>query len=71
MAFISEVFAPRPVMSRKLSALATDWRRAQRKRALRDRTFRELAALSDRDLCDLNISRADIRAIARDAAERD
>jgi uncharacterized protein YjiS (DUF1127 family) len=32
-------------------------------------TFNELSILSDRDLADIGISRADIPAIARDAAQ--
>lgn len=32
-------------------------------------TFRELQALSDRDLADIGISRGDIERIAREAAE--
>ena len=41
----------------------------QKRRAAYRRTFDELMALSDRDLRDLDISRADIPAIARDAAD--
>ncbi|MBD3625808.1 MAG: DUF1127 domain-containing protein [Rhodobacteraceae bacterium] len=44
----------------------SDWRR---RRAIYNRTYRELAALTDRDLADISISRADIAAIARKAAD--
>jgi uncharacterized protein YjiS (DUF1127 family) len=38
------------------------------RRAIFNRTVAELDALTDRDLADLGIPRADIRRIARDAA---
>jgi uncharacterized protein YjiS (DUF1127 family) len=54
---------PRPLRS----ALADfgAWRERQ---ALYNRTVSELDALTDRDLADLGIPRADIRRIAREAA---
>jgi uncharacterized protein YjiS (DUF1127 family) len=44
-------------------------RRAMRRRALYGRTLGELAALSDRELADIGIPRADIRRVALEHAE--
>ncbi len=52
-----------------MSILATISTALERRRR-ENRTFRELAMLSERDLNDLGISRADIRRIAREAAEQ-
>lgn len=41
---------------------------ARAKRAVYDRTLKELSAMSDRDLADLGIARCDARSIAHEAA---
>lgn len=48
--------------------LVADLRARRNRRAVYRRTFGELAALSNRDLADLGIARADIRQIAQKAA---
>jgi len=50
---------------RRGQAAFAEWRR---RRALFANTVNELTHLTDRDLADLGIPRADIRAIAREAA---
>lgn len=50
---------------RRGPAVLAEWRR---RRALFARTVDELTHLTDRDLADLGIPRADIRAVAREAA---
>ena len=52
---------------RAMGARVEDW---SRRRAAYAETLAELSGLSDRDLADLGFSRADLRAIARDAAVR-
>lgn len=44
------------------------WTAAQKRRTVYNRTYRELASLSDTDLVDLRISRVDIPRIAKEAA---
>ncbi len=55
-----------------LASIFTDakayWTAAQKRRTAYNRTYRELASLSDKDLMDLNISRADIPRLAKEAA---
>ena len=57
---------------RAFGAATTGLRGAIAERLARYRTYRqtvnELASLSDRELADLGLSRADIGAVARDAA---
>jgi uncharacterized protein YjiS (DUF1127 family) len=51
---------------RRLSKNVATW--AAERRAYSE-AVRELSALSDRDLADIGIARADIQAVARDAAK--
>ena len=50
-----------------LHSILADLNAWRERRALYSRTAAELGALSDRDLLDLGIARADIRRIAREA----
>jgi len=60
-------------VSTAVASIFTDlkayWTAAQKRRASYNRTYRELVSLSDTDLADLNISRADIPRIAKEAAD--
>jgi uncharacterized protein YjiS (DUF1127 family) len=53
-----------PLLARA-GALLDRWRAARALRAAYLRTLREMQALSDRDLADIGIARADIEDIAR------
>ncbi len=62
--------APAAASGVSLSTLRSafaDWRK---RRAIFVRTYDELNALSNRELADLNISRADIRYLALQAAQQ-
>lgn len=54
----------------RFSEARAQWRAERAHRALYLRTLHELQVLSDRDLADIGIARSEIRAIARDAADR-
>lgn len=44
------------------------WTAARKRRSIYNRTYRELASLSDMELSDINISRGEIPRIAKEAA---
>ena len=50
--------------------VAADMKARSEAKARYNTTFRELSALSNRDLADLGISRSMIRGLAQEAAER-
>lgn len=52
----------------RLSAILIDIRARMARRKVYNTTFRELAALSDRELADLGLNRTEIRRIAWQAA---
>lgn len=54
----------------KLTQFAEAWKTHRAKRAVYNRTFGELASLSDRDLADIGIARSDIRDIAWQEANK-
>ena len=68
MAFLADAFAP--LEPTRFATLARSFKDYRRRAAVRRRIFNELSALSDRELCDLNISRFDCRQIADEAARR-
>jgi len=68
MSAITEFRGARVSLADKLTIWRAQWAEFKRRNEIRNRTYRELVALSDRDLADLGISRFDIRAIADDAA---
>jgi len=54
----------------RFDALRAALRHRRARRAAFNQTYRELSALSDRDLADLGFARADIPFLAREAADR-
>lgn len=62
MAYISDIL--RPSIGETIRAAMQHIRAAAARRAVYRQTVRELEALSDRDLADLGISRADITDLA-------
>lgn len=54
--------------SAMLHNAAEAYKTARARRALYNRTYDELASLSDRDLADIGVARSDIQAIARQEA---
>lgn len=60
---------PHPILSRLRGILAT-WRRELERHRVFERTYGELASLSDRELSDIGVSRWQIVEIAWDAADR-
>lgn len=50
--------------------LIRDYRRKQAQKALERRTYKELSALTDRELHDLGIGRSDIRSISKGNFDR-
>ena len=69
MAYASEIFNPGRTLGERVDGVRRliDEKRAE-KRAYR-RTFNELHRLSERELADLGMCRADIPSIAYDAAK--
>ena len=57
-------------LNARLAAYAAAFRAYRTRRAVYKRTFAELAALSDREMADLDLDRASIRYLAREAANR-
>lgn len=55
-------------LSGKLNQLSEAWKAASAKRAVFNKTYNELQALSDRDLADIGITRTDIADLARQEA---
>ena len=58
--------APAAPLFERFAALR-NWREARAKRQLFRRTLRELSALTDRELADLAIARANLRAVAHES----
>lgn len=52
----------------RLAAIVGRMQQAIDRRRIYERTLRELRALSDRDLADLGLHRADLHEVAREAA---
>lgn len=67
MTVIDFPVAVRPGLFARVATTVQDWRR---RRAVFLDTYRELSALGDRELADLDLSRAQLTQIARDAALR-
>ncbi len=55
-------------ISERIALIVKSFREAQARRALYARTVRELRILSDRDLSDFGLHRANIEEVAREAA---
>ncbi len=68
MAYVNSTRAASATSGDRLSGIVETIRTAIERRRLYNRTFRELAALTDRELNDLGISRMSIAEIAREAA---
>ncbi|QIE43275.1 DUF1127 domain-containing protein (plasmid) [Rhodobacteraceae bacterium SC52] len=56
--------------AQRFQSIAEALRTQRARRSIYRRTFDELSMLNDRELNDLNISRADIATIARQAADQ-
>ena len=69
MAYVTDVFAPSLTLTERLTTLRDAWTERRAKAKIYYATLNELRVLSDRDLADLGISRANIPHIARLAAE--
>ncbi|TCP41274.1 DUF1127 domain-containing protein [Rhodovulum marinum] len=70
MAFVTGVFTTRGGVAGKLALMAATLKAWVREYALRRATFRELSALSDRELDDLGLRRDDIARIAAESARQ-
>ena len=68
MAYVNSSRAVRVTLADRISALFTVAREANARRAIYAQTVRELNVLSDRELSDLGLVRANISTIAREAA---
>ena len=66
MAFISST--TRPSLSERIQHFVEGIKAARARRAVYNRTVRELSQLSNRDLADLGIARTSIRALAYEHA---
>lgn len=60
----------RPSLLARLSEAKARFVAYRQQSAIYDRTFRELSALSDRELEDIGISRGDLRDVALETARR-
>ena len=67
MAYVNSRSASLGIWDR-VQSLTVRFKDAMARRRLYTRTLHELSALSDRDLSDLGMSRADIGRVAREAA---
>ena len=69
MAYAAQILAPRATLADRFQALKAEWlhRRAQIREE--NKVYRELAAMTDRELADLNIARVQIGDIARQAGQ--
>ena len=68
MAYVNTTRAASDGLSDRFGAWVKSARAALQRRRVYDQTVRELRGLSDRDLCDLGLSRASITDLAREAA---
>lgn len=68
MTLATEILGNESMLVRRIRAAMEERREAARRRAVYNRTYRELASLSRRDLDDIGISHDMIADIAHDAA---
>lgn len=68
MAYASDNRAVGLNLSARIEFAVANWKAAQEKRKIYNRTVRELNELSDSELADIGLSRSMIRSVARDAA---
>lgn len=68
MAYVNSSRAVRVTLADRIAALFAVAREANARRAIYSQTLRELNGLSDRDLSDLGLTRANITSVAREAA---
>lgn len=68
MAFMNEISRFESGFAQRFESIADAIRTQRARRSIYRRTYNELSVLNDRELNDLNISRADIATIARQAA---
>jgi len=68
MAYVNSTHATTVSISDRFGSLVAGVKAALARRRVYDQTVRELAALSDRDLTDLGISRSVITEVASEAA---
>jgi uncharacterized protein YjiS (DUF1127 family) len=68
MAFITGNAAPSIGIGQRIAGFLERGRQARKARDIYRQTYTELSVLSDRDLADLGIARADIDSVAREAA---
>ncbi|HCZ00418.1 MAG: hypothetical protein A3D16_01405 [Rhodobacterales bacterium RIFCSPHIGHO2_02_FULL_62_130] len=68
MAYVNSTRATTVSISDRFGSLVAGVKAALARRRVYDQTVRELAALSDRDLTDLGISRSVIAQVASEAA---
>jgi len=57
-------------IARRIEAFRAALQHRRARRAAFNQTYRELSILSDRDLADLGIARADIPFLAKEAADK-
>ncbi|WP_243721942.1 DUF1127 domain-containing protein [Meridianimarinicoccus aquatilis] len=70
MAFMTDITRFESGFAQRFQSIAEALRTQRARRSIYRRTFDELSMLNDRELNDLNISRADIATIARQAADQ-
>lgn len=68
MAYINSSRAASFSLADRFSGVLAQFKASFARRAVYNQTVRELVVLSDRELADLGISRADIRTVALEAA---
>lgn len=68
MAYVNNTRAASFGVADRFAAVVKSVTLAMQRRAIYNQTKRELAALSNRDLSDLGLSRANISEVAREAA---
>lgn len=69
MAFFSDTNTQSAGLGARVSHIFANLVETLQRRKLARTTYAELAALSDRELADLGMVRADIRRVAREAAQ--
>lgn len=70
MAHINAQTHRRPSVLAALRGILADWRQALERHRVFERTYAELASLSDRELADIGVSRSQVVDLAWDAARR-
>lgn len=68
MAYVNSSRAASFSLADRFSGFVAQFKANLARRAVYNQTVRELVILTDRELADLGISRADIRAVAHEAA---